>query len=145
VPFIAGPDGAQRLQGQSVDVPDTARSLEAQAEPEKLADAGLPVPQLVRLIGEQHEVVHIPHVVADAERALHKLIERVEVGVREQLAREVPDGQAVVRPERAQSLVGRDAVESLGRTEATRRDRGLLPYPRGRAPARGRRGAALAQ
>src|SRR5439155_18885423 len=53
---------------------------------------GEPHPGLVAAVEEQDEVVHVAEVVADPERLLHEVVERIEVEVGEELARQVSDG-----------------------------------------------------
>ena len=61
---------------------------------EKRLDFGEPDARLVAASEEQHEIVHVPEIVPNAEALAHEVIERVEVEVGEHLAREVADRHA---------------------------------------------------
>jgi hypothetical protein len=89
--------------------------LEHETSTQELPDFGFPPAQHIGFPMDQHEVVDVPNEVARAKPTLDELVERVQVDVREELAGQVPDGNAAVRAECTQALLWRDERKARGR------------------------------
>ena len=59
-----------------------------------LDQSGFPLPQDSLIVGQEHEVIDIPHVAGAAQLPLHEVVKRVEVTVGLELARQVANGQS---------------------------------------------------
>lgn len=66
-------------------------------------------------MGNEIEIVHIASVVPRFQLPLHELVQRIEIHVREQLARQVPDGQPAPRRTVEQGLRRGQPVPILAR------------------------------
>lgn len=68
--------------------------LETEHLREECSHRSEPIPGFPAIIGEQQNVVHVAEVVPHSQLLLHEVVERVEVDVGEELAREAPDRHA---------------------------------------------------
>lgn len=68
--------------------------FEPQAFMQKTLDPGFPAEQRLRIVGQQHEIVHIAHITAHLEAVLDELVELVEIDIGEELAGQAAYGQA---------------------------------------------------
>ena len=78
-----------------------------------------PLRELLRIVVEQREVVHVPHVPLRAQHFLAEVVEAIEIEVGEELAGEVADGQAAPPFEGGEQVVaGEVEVDGLLRVRA---------------------------
>ena len=78
-----------------------------------------PLGELVRIVVEENEVVHVAHVPPGPQHLLAEVVEAIKVEVREKLAGEVADGQAAPPFEGGEEVVGGEVeVDGLLRVGA---------------------------
>jgi hypothetical protein len=82
--------------------------MQAQPPPRQEGlDLDAPSRQLGAIVMEQREVVNITDIPPTAQPLLDEMIQRVEIDVREELARQITDGQAAAPLQRAQEIIAR--------------------------------------
>ena len=120
-PAAAGEqDEAQESGGLAGGGDVGLRRVKEQAAPlQKALDPFPPLGELIRIVVEEGEVVHVAHVPLRPQHLLAEVIEAVEVEVGKELAGEVADGQAAPPFEGGEQVVaGEVEVDGLLRVRA---------------------------
>src|SRR6266540_5306810 len=102
-------------RGEGRDPRAAPVEFEVQLLPQKAPDRRLPGQKLLPPRREEDQVIDVPDVVPGPKLVLDEPVQAVQVDVREELARVVPDGEAISRRRPEEALARRHPIEEMFR------------------------------